>query len=365
MDRISLEVFRATLLPLARQFSYHQSQVVRAEHCAIPWAGGVHLPSFHELHYKIATLPRHWISVLLKKLTSAELAWLALRSSYRHGLLKLLRGVFLFLLLFLSCQDLFATRGRKMSEFSKCCEVVCTDMKPNFLLHISVLKNRRAGVSLTARAAVEGNARGLHSRGFSRSTVRAMRRSLKANHRHTLWIVPSETGHFQTYQERILPMSPNYRVPFSNGLRCKCFVIHWVSTFDGLLKPLTRSKACLGVCDPTCRCSECTCCRCSASTSWSETSDVWQQSYCSQKGPCVWVSPSRISMLGMLKRITEAFFFSMMLFPFQPLSQYCTKGSHSHHNMQLTLEARVHFLSSLVFISHYTNASYPINECSW
>lgn len=36
MDSIGLEVFRATLLPLARPFSYHQSQVVQAEHCAIP-----------------------------------------------------------------------------------------------------------------------------------------------------------------------------------------------------------------------------------------------------------------------------------------------------------------------------------------
>lgn len=196
-----------------------------------------------------------------------------------------------------------------MSEFSKCCEVVRTDMKLNFLLHISLLKNRRADVSLTGRAAVEGNARGSHSRGFSISTVGAMRRSLEANHQHTVWIVPNETGHFQTYQERILPMSPNYRIPFSNGLRCKCFVIHWVSTFDGLLKLLTWPKVCLGVCDPTCRCSECTCCRCSASTSWSETSDVWQQSYCSQKRLCAQVSPSRISMLGMLKRIAEALFF--------------------------------------------------------
>lgn len=100
-------------------------------------------------------------------------------------------------------------------------------------------------------------------------------------------------------------MSPNCRVPFNNGLRCKCFAIHWVSTFDGLPKLLKRSKVCffVCVCDHTCRCSERTGCRCSACTIRSETSDtLWQQSHCSQKGPCVWVVPCSTSMLGMLKK---------------------------------------------------------------
>lgn len=48
--------------------------------------------------------------------------------------------------------------------------------------------------------------------------------------------------------KKILPMSPNCRVPFNNGLRCKCFAIHSVSTFDGLPKLLKRSKVCFCVC---------------------------------------------------------------------------------------------------------------------
>lgn len=70
----------------------------------------------------------------------------------------------------------------------------------------------------------------------------------------------------------------------------------------------------------------------------------------------MWVVPCSTSMLGMLKKkIDRGPFFIINItkpFSFQPLSQYCTKWSRSHHSMQLTVEAGVHFLrSSLVFIS--------------
>lgn len=134
----------------------------------------------------------------------------------------------------------------------------------------------------------------------------------------------------------------------------------------------------LCVCDHTCRCSKRTGCRCSACTIRSETSDtLWQQSHCSQKGPCVWVVPCSTSMLGMLKKKnrSSSFFFIIniiKLFSFQPLSQYCTKWSRSHHSMQLTVEAGVHFLrSSLVFISlctiqmHHTQSMNALDRQWW
>lgn len=139
------------------------------------------------------------------------------------------------------------------------------------------------------------------------------------------WIVPSKTGHFQTYQERILPMSPNYRVPFSNGLRCKCLVIHWVSTFDGLLKLLTRSKACLGVCVTLPAGAQ----NVLAADAQHLLAGLKLLMYGSKviapRRDRVWVSPSRISMLGMLKRIAESF-FSWCCFHFNHFLNIVQKG---------------------------------------